>query len=146
MPHFTTTDSLRFRSFLVAHGVDASTAEKVAAKVQRKMQRNKPLTVEENALIDGFMIKTSMSNGAGANVAQKVNPRGLKWQPITLKKGYTDTSQKVSEVGLKWARPTSSGKLHTRIWGDPHISEKAQKVSVYSPGTVRQLAYKVASS
>ena len=160
MSQFTTTDSLKFRSFLVAHGVDASSAEKVTAKVQRKVQRNKPLTAEEYALYDQFIIKANLSNGPGANVAQKVTPIGPKWQEMTLKRGYTSiTSQKVSEMSFKFFRPKPSGSIPfddqlTSLSNKAtplsnkaqRLSIKVQKGSAYSPGTVRQLAYKVLSS
>ncbi len=181
MPHFTTTDILKFRSYMVGHGVDASTAKKVANKVQRKAQRNKPFTSEEDALIDGFFAKAANDISGGGNAAQKVNPYPVKFDRVSLKRGFSNVSLKLSDVSFKYFRPAPPGKLNTRIWGDPHISNKAQmlsnksgplsnkaqmlsnksgplsnkakmlsnkaqKVSVYSPGTVRQLAYKVASS
>lgn len=154
MPHFTTSERLKFRSYLIAHGVDASTAERVATKIQQKSQRNTPLTAEETALIDGYMVKdASMTQLKSANVSQKVSPWPSKWQSPSLKTGYTDTSHKISKMSFKFFNPKPKGAVYDfafKIMSLSNkavpLSNKAQKVSVYSPGTVRQLAYKVASS
>lgn len=148
MPHFTTTDTLRFKSYLLAHGVDKSTAGNVAAKIQKKSQRNIPLTEEETTLVEGYMAKEATNTSAtkslkstDGGVAHKVKiPGRLKWQDITLKRGYTDTSHKVSEVGLTSVKITKSSFKYIKI------GHKVGKESAYSPGTIRQLAYKVASS
>ena len=149
MPHFTTTDSLKFKSYLLAHGVDTSTAEKVAARIQRKSKRNTSLTTEETALVEGYMAKdasniltTKSLKSSGTDVAPKINPGRFKINDITLKRGYADINPKISEVGLASIKVTKSSLKYIKIG---HYI-KIGKASAYSPGTVRQLAYKVASS